>query len=106
MILFSWNFLISTKKSHMTIFLDHVLILMGSTPVKMSSLPIYEEPLEGLPCDQLSEGQRLESGLLLVLHAIQAPPRKGKLQCYKPFLGQPVRGESSLWAELHVEHMV
>lgn len=108
-ILFSWNLLISTKKSHITVFLDHVLIPMAST-VKMSSLPIYEESLEGLPCDQLSEGQRLESGLLMVLHAMQAPPRRGKLQCYKPFLGQcwktPVRGESSLWAELHVEHMV
>lgn len=37
--------------------LDHVLIPMGST-VKMSS-PVYmPRAFEGLPCDQLSEGQK------------------------------------------------
>ena len=63
---------------------------MVSTPVTMPSAAKHAPIASwGVPYDQLTEEERLEPGLLMALHVMQAPPRSGQLQHYNPFLGQP-----------------
>ena len=64
---------------------------MPMVPIPLT-LPSLSQPVllasGGVPYNQLTEEKRLRSGLQMVLHDMQAPPKSGQLH-NSPFLGHP-----------------